>query len=293
MSSSNSPSSKLVWSTHQGLTSSTWSAPDLSGESRLAEMFEAHATNSASHEWAVWEDQTSPTDDMRGRVVYSEWWMAIHRAGRLLQSAFKLHPSPTRSEDRLTICIFGTMDPLTYIVLIQAIMYLGHVPFPLSHRNSATAVARLLQVVDCSYVIIAGGDSVLQVAEAACREVEQASKSGRTVHVLPGPAFLDVFPAHGPSKKDASDFQLLTKPRRPDLEEVALILHSSGRNLPHSHVFTSLNGYSPAWNSLVCRHNRLPQTHQHHRARRYLVHAKPLVRRRGYLRDRYVKSNIL
>ncbi|KAG8977784.1 hypothetical protein FRB93_011766 [Tulasnella sp. JGI-2019a] len=188
----------------QGSTSTTWKCPDLSGASTLGDIFEHHAHNSPSHLWVVWHDPSVSGDDKQGKISYADWWNAIQQASRFLMEHCDLASNPVGPEHCRTVAIFSTLDPLSYIILVQAIIYLRHVAFPLSACNSVEALVHLLQATCC-----VGKPYRLQVTEP--------------------PRFGALFPKHGPvTSQEAEEMAPIAQPRRPGMSEVALILHSSG-----------------------------------------------------------------
>ncbi|KAG9010812.1 hypothetical protein FRB94_009719 [Tulasnella sp. JGI-2019a] len=215
--------------TTQGYTSTTWKHPDLSGASTLGDIFEHHAHNSPSHLWAVWHDPSVSGDDKRGKISYADWWNAIQRASRFLMEHCDLPSNPVGPEDRRTVAIFGTLDPLFYIVLVQAIIHLGHTAFPLSTRNSVEATVHLLQTTRCEQVIVAGGEPVQKAVRDASRQIGEHVGKPHGLRVTDPPRFGTLFPKHGPTtSQEAEEMTPIAQPRRPRMSEVALILHSSG-----------------------------------------------------------------
>ncbi|KAG8992459.1 hypothetical protein FRB94_013915 [Tulasnella sp. JGI-2019a] len=215
--------------TTQGLNSSTWRQPDLSGASNLGDIFEHHARNSSSHLWAVWHDPTVPGDDKRGKMTYAIWWNAIQRASKFLMKHFDLPSNPIGPEDHCIIAIFATMDPLSYLVMIHAIIYLGYTAFPLSTRNSVDAVIHLLESSHCRRIVVAGGEPIQKVIRDANQQIGKRVAKSQGLWAVDAPKFGELFPEYGPStSREAHRVTLTTRPRRPRMSDDALILHSSG-----------------------------------------------------------------
>ncbi|KAG9007856.1 hypothetical protein FRB94_013912 [Tulasnella sp. JGI-2019a] len=213
----------------QGHTSTTWKQPDLSGESTLGDIFEHHARNSPSHLWAVWQDQTVPGDDNRGKVSYADWWNAIQRASKFLLQQCDLPRNPTSPDDRCTVAIFATTDPLSYTVLVQAIIYLGHIAFPLSIRHSVETVVHLLQATHCTQIIVAGGEPIQKVIHDVSQQINGHATTPQGLRIIDAPRFGALFPKHGPAtSQEAEEITPIAQPRKPAMSEIALILHSSG-----------------------------------------------------------------
>lgn len=219
----------------QGLNPSntTWTAPDLSGSHTLDDIFEHHALKSNSHPWAVWSD-ADPTVIGSNKLVhisYGEWFKALRRVARILQHQLLDVPTDAPSvevEDRpLTIAILatGALDSLSYAVLVQAIIYLGHTAFPISHWNSAAAIVHLLKATQCTHLIVSGGEPIRDVVKAVRPEFEERGD----VKVVEAPTFLDLFAKYGSGGNEEGDDQVILAPRRqPGMKDTALIIHSSG-----------------------------------------------------------------
>ncbi|KAG8877546.1 hypothetical protein FRB98_006666, partial [Tulasnella sp. 332] len=218
--------------TPQGTTSLTWKAPDLSGASTVGEIFQHHAINSSSHLWAVWEDHNAPThdSDKRAKLSYADWWNGVQNAAKFLLDYGDLPANPTRPEDRRIIALFATLDPLTYFVLIHAIIILGHTAFPISTRNSVAAVVYLLQETKSERLIVAGGEPIREVVRGVILQISEQAARSIPLKVIDAPTFGALFPKHGPAMYQDAEaskpIELLT--RKPAMSEVALILHSSG-----------------------------------------------------------------
>ncbi|KAG8873436.1 hypothetical protein FRB97_006736, partial [Tulasnella sp. 331] len=218
--------------TPQGTTSLTWKAPDLSGASTVGEIFQHHAINSSSHLWAVWGGHNAPThdSDKRAKLSYADWWNGVQNAAKFLLDYGDLPANPTRPEDRRIIALFATLDPLTYFVLIHAIIILGHTAFPISTRNSVAAVVYLLQETKSERLIVAGGEPIREVVRGVILQISEQAARSIPLKVIDAPTFGALFPKHGPAMYQDAEaskpIELLT--RKPAMSEVALILHSSG-----------------------------------------------------------------
>lgn len=102
----------------------------------------------------------------------------------------------------------------------MALMRVGYQPFPVSIRNSATALANMLMQMTAAHLFVSGGESIHNVIKAA--NVEMLSK-GKGVEILAVSISHDLFPF------DTTEPEFLPPVTPPDLNHPALILHSSGR----------------------------------------------------------------
>ncbi|KAG8982466.1 hypothetical protein FRB94_006637 [Tulasnella sp. JGI-2019a] len=140
-----------------------------------------------------------------------------------------LASNPIGPEHCRTVAIFSTLDPLPYIVLVQAIIYLRHVAFPLLARNSIKALVHLLQATCCEQIIVAGGEPIQRAVCDASQWIGEGVGKPYGLQVTEPLRFGALFPKHGPvTSQEAEEMAPIAQPRRPGMSEVALILHSSG-----------------------------------------------------------------
>ncbi|KAG8877545.1 hypothetical protein FRB98_006665 [Tulasnella sp. 332] len=223
--------SSLQLPTPQGATSCTWKAPDLSGASTVGEILQHHAVSSPEHTWAVWEDHNASHEhdgDKRAKLSYADWWDSVQNAAKFVLEHGELPKIPIGPKDRRVIAIFATLDPLSYIVLVQAIILLGHTAFPISTRNSVAAVAHLLQEAKAERLIVAGGEPIRKVVHDVTLQISEQAIKPTSLKVINAPTFGSIFPKHGPHQDSEGSRPVKIQTRRPGMSEVALILHSSG-----------------------------------------------------------------
>ncbi len=82
----------------------------------------------------------------------------------------------------------GFIDTLTFYAAIVGIMRLGYIPFPISVRNSAPAVAHLMKTTNAKYLIISGDPSVQAIADLVCHQYD-----GDSIITIPMPKFNDIY----------------------------------------------------------------------------------------------------
>lgn len=99
-------------------------------------------------------------------------------------------------------------------------MRLGFIPFPISPRNSAAAVAHLLKSTNCRHLVLGQDVSLQKVADTVCHQFWEADVDNK-ITTIPMPHFSDFF-----STKPGSYEPL--PPVHPDWSQTALIMHSSG-----------------------------------------------------------------
>lgn len=118
------------------------------------------------------------------------------------------------------------LDALTFIAMLHAHIRLTHpkegrpiVPFLISPRNSAAAVAHLLKEVDVKYLWVTDG-TTRDIAEEAL----EIGDHNQTVHLLKYPSYTGIYETKCdisiPENYDNSPVSF---------DNAALILHSSGK----------------------------------------------------------------
>lgn len=97
-------------------------------------------------------------------------------------------------------------------------MRLGYVPFPISTRNSAQAAAHLMRVTECHHLFVSK-DAAMQDLSKAAKETLGSDYAVETYRM---PGFEELY---GGVENDP-----LPEPvEHPDMNGIALILHSSGK----------------------------------------------------------------
>ncbi|GBE77884.1 acetyl-CoA synthetase-like protein [Sparassis crispa] len=133
--------------------------------------------------------------------------------------------------DAPTIGILAVSDTITFFSLIVGIMHLGLIPFPISTRNSATAVAHLVKKTGILQLIVSSDAATQRLGHHAN---ELLAEDGAEVDIVPMPHFPDFY-------NDEENCEV-TKIIERDVNNVALILHSSGSTaFPKPIRLTSLN----------------------------------------------------
>jgi acyl-CoA synthetase (AMP-forming)/AMP-acid ligase II len=110
-------------------------------------------------------------------------------------------------------------DSITYLTDTLGILRAGYTAFVISTRNSAVAVAHLLSTVEVAHVLV-GEEHSLQNLAAESLDLMRASNAK-----IPGISHMPLFEEVYNDEKEA----FLPLPcSRPNLDEPAVILHTSG-----------------------------------------------------------------
>ncbi|KII90166.1 hypothetical protein PLICRDRAFT_40364 [Plicaturopsis crispa FD-325 SS-3] len=238
--------------TVQGATSTTWKAPPLDGSVTVPEMFDFHLQNSPDHPLFVYHNIDG---EGATTVTWAQATRAVHRAANLILALTNGH-----KDGRKTVAILGVADALTYTLLVMGIMRSGHIPFPISPRNSPPIVTHLLNKTSASILFVSPDPAMQSLAAAGSKDINYA---GLELHDMPLHEAL--FPAEDGPVPTPPITQWLAA------NELALILHSSGstaypKPIPIKHLFVLQQGKAPWWGEVdLCGHisalHSLPMFH--------------------------------
>lgn len=106
-------------------------------------------------------------------------------------------------------------------------MRAGYRAFPISPRNSDRGVANLLQKMQVRHLIVSKDDMAQRTIKAAC-QLLQDDQSLLNITLLEAPTFDELFSRQG------NRFVALPPTQGVRVDDVALILHSSGIKFHHS-----------------------------------------------------------
>ncbi|EIN05406.1 acetyl-CoA synthetase-like protein [Punctularia strigosozonata HHB-11173 SS5] len=197
-----------------GLNSKTFSQPPLNNSLTVPELYDWHLEHSPNHPTFVY---ASTTRD-RTEITFKQTVHAIHRAGRLLQTRLAQLGVEAKDGNAPVIGIFANTDNITYYHTWVGLVRAGFVVFHISHRNSAAAVAHLLQKTHVAHVLASGEHGIKSVLHSALEMVETGPKQW-DAYVSDMPVFEDIF----------TDEPVDPLPQRKfGLDDVAFYIHSSG-----------------------------------------------------------------
>ncbi|KAF5362791.1 hypothetical protein D9757_011015 [Collybiopsis confluens] len=161
-----------------------------------------------------------------------EYVRAIYRVGKAV-----LRPESKPGD---VVAIIANVDNIVYMALINGLMNVGLVPFPISPRNSAPAVVNLLRK-SSAHRILTTQATLKGILDSVRSELESESGEHFELSVEEAPNLEQVYPYLG--KETAQDaFDGAPTPYYPSDTETALYLHSSGSTgFPKAIRFSHLN----------------------------------------------------
>ncbi|KZP19238.1 acetyl-CoA synthetase-like protein [Athelia psychrophila] len=197
--------------------------PPLDGSVLLPSLADFNLQHNASLPAFVYSEAVGSLTE----ISFLEFGRAAHRAAHLLR------PEHGGSKGEV-VAIIIDVDKLLYAAIFAGLMRAELVPFPISPRNSAEAVAEMLQKSGCHRVLSSHASLGVIVAQIAALVPPEHSLSIQEV-----PTLAQCYPALG--HETASDaFTPYPAPSvPPEKDEVVLILHSSGstghpKPIPHT-----------------------------------------------------------
>ncbi|KAF8200271.1 hypothetical protein BJ912DRAFT_921743 [Pholiota molesta] len=199
----------------QALQSKTFRPPPLDGSLTLPEIYDWHFVNTPDHRLFIFADDNQNTRT----ILWPEAVRAIYNGARFLRNTIDRKPD---SDGIPIVAILAAADTITYFTMIMAIMRAGYIAFPISPRNSPSAVAHLIKSVGVQYVLVGDDQSMSDLADESLQALK-ANYEGKTIEpqLIPIPHFGDLFVDTG------DDFKTLPSIRK-EPNDIIIYLHSSG-----------------------------------------------------------------
>ncbi|KAF5361117.1 hypothetical protein D9758_009087 [Tetrapyrgos nigripes] len=185
---------------------STFKPPPLDGSMILPEVFDYNGTENPEHTLFRYVQ-----NDQQRNVTWGDARQAFHNVGTIV----KEHIGSVVDTSRPVVAVLAVSDSTTYMTVICGIMRAGFIPFPISPRNSAVAVAHLINVTKSKYVLVSS-DTAMQGLYNIARE--QFPKDS-DVKVFNMPTYEQLY---------GTQSELLPPLENVKIDDAAVILHSSG-----------------------------------------------------------------
>ncbi|KAK0464051.1 NRPS-like enzyme, partial [Armillaria novae-zelandiae] len=196
----------MKFPTPQGRSSLTFNPPPLDGSLTFAEIIDYNGKHSPNHPLFRYEDPDS--EDIR-TILWSEGVAAFHTAGQHFRKYLADESCP------VVVGILANSDTLTFFATIVGIMRLGHIPFPISIRNSAPAVAHLMKATNSKHIVLTADATIQKIADMVCNHNVDES----VITTIPMPTFNSTY---------VSSYEPLPPFKQPDPTQTSFIMHSSG-----------------------------------------------------------------
>ncbi|KAJ3528806.1 hypothetical protein NMY22_g9265 [Coprinellus aureogranulatus] len=196
-------------------TTTTFNVPPLDdGSLTLPAIYEFHDRHNATYPIFYWS-----TDDGVECLTWSRAYQGFNNIARLITDA---EPSGEVEGPPTVVAILAVVDQPSYFGLVAGIIRAGFIAFPISPRNSAAAVADMLQKAGATMVFVSD-DKQMRTLAASVQEI--LAREGH-----PGMKLLDVphFDAIYRTSSGDSHLPPISSVRKTSKDSPALILHSSG-----------------------------------------------------------------
>ncbi|TEB21758.1 acetyl-CoA synthetase-like protein [Coprinellus micaceus] len=207
-------------------TRSPFSPPPLrDGNLTLPGIYEFHNQRNPNHTLFCW-----PTDEGTKSLSFSAANRGFNNVARLVTDSVG---GP--GDSPAVVAIIAVVDQVSYFALISGIIRAGHCAFPISHRNSAVAVADLLRKSNTKALLISNDKQTKDLVHAARDLLHLEEDEGHEVRLIEVPTLDAIF---GGTLNDTHLLSLL------DVKIIqrnsnALILHSSGSTSFPKPIFLS------------------------------------------------------
>ncbi|KAJ7131571.1 hypothetical protein C8R43DRAFT_1207614 [Mycena crocata] len=170
----------------QARSSNTFTPPPLDGSLTLAEIYDWHFHNTPNHRVFVYARQ----DGTIRTIYWPEVVQAVHVGARMLRSRFGWVPG---IDDLPVVAILASSDMIPYSILLMSCLRANYVVFPISPRNSPSAIAHLMEKVGVDHLMIGHEPAMLQLANESLRALKEESPLRAVPDISSVPRFEDLF----------------------------------------------------------------------------------------------------
>ncbi|CAA7263094.1 unnamed protein product [Cyclocybe aegerita] len=183
--------------------------PPRDGSVNVAEAIDFNLQWNKDQPYYVFHDSTQLVE-----LSHLEFGRACHRAAHIIR--------PGRGgDDGRVVAVIALVDTIVYQAVAIGLVKAGFVPFPISPRNAPPAIIKLLQDASCSTIV--GTRTTLKGLFD-----ELARISSMDLNILESPTLDALFPMLGTESETDPFEPYPPPPSRPNLDAVAMYLHSSG-----------------------------------------------------------------
>ncbi|KAF8908295.1 acetyl-CoA synthetase-like protein [Mucidula mucida] len=203
----------------QSRASKTFAIPTLDGSLTLQGIYHWHLHHSPQHRIFVF----ARADGSVRTIYWAEAVGAIYRAARLFDAI--MTPGNGQRPPVVAIVANGCSDSISYFVTMMGLMFANIVFFPISTRNSAHAIAHLINEVGVSHVFVGHDTALDDLLKQATELLQTQYTSTNAPTTLAMPTFEELFKDDWEAYLDREG-ELPRAPMNPDAP--ALYLHSSG-----------------------------------------------------------------
>ncbi|CAK5275142.1 unnamed protein product [Mycena citricolor] len=183
----------------------------------LPQVVDLHLENPRNNIAYSFAKEHHPSGIVSTDITQFEFARAAHRAAHLV--------SPAKGKGQF-VAIVALADVLVYQAIVVGCIRAGLVPFPISHRNSAAAIAHLLESTDCHRVLTTRASLEKLIDGVVSELATQDPKYKLSVEEIP--SLGQLYPHLG-HETATDEFTPYPVPESiPPVTDIAFCLHSSG-----------------------------------------------------------------
>ncbi|KAF7328516.1 Acetyl-CoA synthetase-like protein [Mycena venus] len=199
----------------QARSSSTFVPPPLDGSLTIAQLYDWHFQNTPNHRLFVY----TRADGSVRTIYWPEAVQAIYVGAKILRDRFKWIPGMVNTP---VVSILASSDAIPYFTLIMSCLRANYVVFPISPRNSPSAVAHLVAKAGVNHILLGHEPAMMELMTAVLNILKEYPLTNPP-EVSYAPLFEDLFL---PDSTMISPDTLPYEYKGPDA--TACIMHSSG-----------------------------------------------------------------
>ncbi|KAG1835812.1 putative aminoadipate reductase [Suillus subalutaceus] len=191
--------------------------PPLDGSLSLPELVEFNAQYNSDVTFFVYD---KPDSNDLVSISHSDFHRACHRAAQAIRKS-------GAGADKEVVALIGISDTLLYQTVFMGIIFAGLIPFAMSFRNSAAAVASMMQKTRCRRLITTQHSLASLIDGIKAGFASRATQMGQ-LQIDEMPAVKHLYPALVSGTPDEAIVPY-SSPGSPSSEnDVLFYLHSSG-----------------------------------------------------------------
>ncbi|KAJ7464987.1 hypothetical protein B0H11DRAFT_2050421 [Mycena galericulata] len=200
----------------QAHSSPTFQPPPLDGSLTIAQIYDWHFRYTQNHRLFVY----AQVDGSTRTIYWPEAVRAVYVGAKILRNRFKWTSGTSMMP---VVSILSSSDTIPYFILFVSCLRANYVPFPISPRNSPSAVAHLISKAGVGHLLIGHEPAMAELAADAITILKEQYSSAVVPDVTYAPLFEDLFVSVSDAvTPDALPFEY----KGPDA--TACIMHSSG-----------------------------------------------------------------
>ncbi|KAF8179468.1 putative aminoadipate reductase [Pholiota molesta] len=197
--------------------------PPVDGSLSLPETLAFHESHNADVPMYVFcEDGQAEVTE----ISYRQFVRACYEIPRTTNLQQGSADWPDSASGKPVVALIALTDTLIYQTTVAGLMHAGFIPFPISPRNTAEAIANLIRKTDC-HQVLATWSSLKSILDRTEREIHKI-EPGYNLTIGEVPTVSQLYPELCVSGGSSSVSVESKRETKPGLDEIALYLHSSG-----------------------------------------------------------------